>query len=187
MKDRRFIEDMLNKGNEARGKVNSAFKDLSSAQLNWKPVEESWSIGQCLDHLVIADCMYFPALQKITEGKFEMSFWQSWSPLSGLFGRVIENSVLEKHRRKIKTPKIFEPSESHVDAGILERFHKHLDTLLGYTAACSTIDIDKIHITSPVYKMVTYSLRRTFSILYQHEHRHINQALKVKASKEFPV
>ena len=79
MKDALFIQQMLEKGKEAGKKVKTEFIDFSLYQLNWKPSPESWSIGQCLDHLIIADCLYFPALKKIAERKFEMTAWEKWS------------------------------------------------------------------------------------------------------------
>lgn len=187
MIDGNFIQEMLLKGNEARQKVKTEFSQLSSIQLNWKAYQESWSIGQCLDHLIVADCLYFPVLKKITTGKHEMNFWETWSPLSGLFGKVLTTQVQEKPRKKMIAPLVFLPSQSNINLEILERFHKHLDSLLEYIAGCSKLNIDKIHITSPASKLITYSLRNAFSLLIQHEHRHINQAIKVKTTKEFPT
>jgi len=186
MKDGNFILSMLRKGNEAREKAKQAFGDLSPAQLNWKPGDDSWSVGQCLDHLVVSDCLYFPSLKKIAEGKYEMSFWENWNPLAWLFGKMLETQIVEKPQKKLYAPKIFLPDDK-TDTGILERFHKHLDSLLGYIADCSKVDIDKIHITSPVSAIATYSLRRCITILIQHEHRHLNQAIRVKEMKEFPL
>ncbi len=186
MKDSIFIQQMLQKGNEAKEKVKTEFSNLSLAQLNWKPAEESWSIGQCLDHLIVSDCLYFPAFKNISAGKYEMTFWENWSPLSGLFGKMLEHQVQEKIGKKINTPQIFAPSQSDIDWGILERFYKHLDSLLDYIADFIKTDIDKTHITSPVSKVVTYSLRKAITILIQHEHRHINQAIRVKETKDFP-
>ncbi|HYV55678.1 MAG TPA: hypothetical protein VE933_13915, partial [Chitinophagaceae bacterium] len=40
--------------------------------------------------------------------------------------------------------------------------------------------------TSPVIRMVTYILRDAFQFLIQHEHRHINQATRVKRNDNFP-
>ena len=178
---------MLQKGNEVKEKAITEFNQLSLTQLNWKPAQESWSIGQCFDHLIISDCLYFPTLKKIAESKFEMNFWENWSPFGGLFGKMLTNQIQENPKKKLKAPKVFEPPESKIDAVILERFHKHLDTLLEYIASYSKVDIDKIHITSPALKLVTYSLRRAIILLIQHEHRHINQALWVKQEKDFLV
>lgn len=186
MKDAIFIQEMLLKGNEAKQKVKNEFSQLSFVQLNWKPNQESWSIGQCLDHLIVADCLYFPVLKKITEGHYEMNFWETWNPFSGFLGKALATQVQEKPKKKLLAPVLFLPSQSDINQEIMERFHKHLDSLLEYITGCSKLNIDKIHITSPASKLITYSLRNAFQLLIQHEHRHINQAIKVKTTKEFP-
>ncbi|MDP4261158.1 MAG: hypothetical protein Q8941_01390 [Bacteroidota bacterium] len=61
MEDPEFIKQMTSKGKEASEKVNANFADLSFSQLNWKPAPGSWRIGQCPDHLIVSDCLYFPA------------------------------------------------------------------------------------------------------------------------------
>ncbi len=187
MKDPAYIQQLFTKGKEAGEKARLAFTTLSAEQLNWKPSAESWSIGQCLDHLIVADCKYFPAFQKIVSGKYDMNFWENWSPLGGLFGKILVHHVKEKPVRNLRAPKVFAPSKSKIDTGILERFHKHLDSLLGYIIECRSIDLDKVHISSPVSKWVTYSLRNAFTLLIQHEHRHINQAIRVKETKGYEL
>jgi hypothetical protein len=186
MKDALFIQQILQRGKEAGEKVKTEFSDLSLQQLNWKPAPDSWSIGQCLDHLVISNCSYFPALKKIINNTHQMTAWQKWNPLSGLFGKILADQMQEKVKKKLKAPKVFIPTYSQVDAGILDRFQKHLDTLLEYIAALEKVDLDKIHITSPALKFVTYDLRHTIKILVPHLHRHINQALRVKSKEGFP-
>jgi DinB superfamily len=185
MKDPVFIQLMLLKGKEAGEKVRAEFSNLSLQQLNWKPAPDSWSIGQCLDHLIISDCSYFPAFKKTTENKYQMTAWQKWSPFSRLFGKILADQMQEKVKKKLKVPKVFSPSYSQIDPGILDRFQKHLDTLLEHIAAMEKIDIDKIRITSPAIKFVTYNLRNTIMILVPHLHRHINQALRVKQREDF--
>ena len=115
-----------------------------------------------------------------------MTTWQKWSPLSGLFGKILADQLQEKPKGKLKAPKVFTPSFSQIDAGIFDRFQKHLDTLLEYIAALKEIDIDKTRITSPAAKFVTYNLRNTIKILIPHLHRHINQAIRVKQKEDFP-
>jgi len=185
MKDVLFIEQMLQRGKEASEKVRIEFNDLSFEQLNWKPAPGSWSIGQCLDHLIVSDSLYFPSLRKIAEDKFEMNTWEKWNPLGMLFGKMLVNQTQEKVKKKLSAPKVFVPSSSQVDIGILDRFQKHQDTLLEYIASFKNTDPDRLHITSPVGRFITYSLRNAITILIQHQHRHINQAIRVKNDKEF--
>ena len=150
---------MVQKGKEAKDKVIVEFSNMTLQQLNWKPKPDSWSIGQCLDHLIISDSSYFPTLKKIAEGKYTMTTWERRSPFSGICGRILVDRLQEQVKKKMKAPKVILPSASKMDIGILERFHKHHDTFLDYIALCDKINPDRINITSPTIKFVTYSLR----------------------------
>ncbi len=187
MKDPAFIQQVFTRSREAADRAREEFASLSATQLNWKPAAESWSIGQCLDHLIISDSLYFPSFKKMAAGNYKMSFWQNWNPFSGLFARMLISQVAEKVKKKLKAPRVFIPSAETVDPTVHDRFQKHLDTLSGYIRECRNIDLDKTHITSPVSKFVTYSLRSALLILVQHEHRHINQAMRLKGLKDFPA
>src|SRR4029077_10637205 len=95
MTDRIFINQMVNRGKQASEKVKTNINGLSPEQLNWKPAPESWSVAQCLDHLIVADCLYFPAFEKIVNGNYSMTSWQKWSPLGGLFGKMLVSQLQE--------------------------------------------------------------------------------------------
>jgi hypothetical protein len=114
-----------------------------------------------------------------------MTAWQRWSPLSGLFGKMLVSQLKENVKRKVSTSRIFYPSASEIDLGIIDRFHKHLDSLLEYIERFKDVDLDKTFIASPASGFITYSLRNAVTLLVQHEHRHINQAIRVKNSEEF--
>ncbi len=186
MTDEVFITAMLNKGKEAKEKARLAFSDISGPQLNWKPAPEKWSIAQCLDHLVVSDSSYFPEFEKITAGTYHMKFWEKYSPFTGIMGRIMKDRLQEQPKVKMKAPKKIHPSSSEIDTGIIERYHKNLDRFLGFISNCRSIDLDKTIISSPITSVVTYSLRDAIQFLIQHEHRHINQAIRVKATANFP-
>jgi len=186
MKDEEFIKKMVKKGEEASERVKNEFAGLNVQQLDWKPSPGVWSIGQCLDHLVTSNSLYFLTFREIVRGEYRMTNWQRWNPLGIFFGRMLVNQMSEDVKRKVITPKVFRPSENPIDIGVVDRFLKHQDTLLDLIDACRRVDLDKTQITSPVSKVVTYSLRNGILILISHEHRHINQALRVKQHKEFP-
>jgi len=38
--------------------ANKQFSGLSESQINWKPSEERWSIGECIEHLVVTHKLY---------------------------------------------------------------------------------------------------------------------------------
>jgi len=186
MKDSLLIEYLIKRGEEAKNKVVTTFSALSAEQLNWKPTPEDWSIAQCLDHLIVSDRLYFPAFKAINEGNYKMSIWEKLNPFRNLFGKMLKLQLQETVKKKVKTPAIFAPSEKQIPTAITENYQQHLDQLVVYFSGLSNSDLDKLQITSPVSKMISYSLRYAVTILMQHEFRHINQALFVQALPEFP-
>lgn len=186
MIDEAFIEKTLNKGREAKNKVLTEFHNISVDQLNWKPSSQSWSIAQCFDHLLIADSSYFSFLQQITEGKYTMTFWEKFSPFTAKCGQILKDQLQEQVKKKMIAPNKFTPMKAEKSVGFIDIYIKNLDTLLNHISNCRYIDIDKTIITSPIIRIVTYSLRDSFQFLIHHEHRHINQAIRVRDHINFP-
>ena len=106
MKDPVFIQQMLERGKGAGERVKTEFSKLSLQQLNWKPAPDKWSIGQCLDHLIVSNSSYFPVFERITNGTYQMTAWQKLSPFSSLFGKLIRNQTQENVKMKLKTAKV---------------------------------------------------------------------------------
>lgn len=186
MTNEQFIESILQEGHRAKSKVLAAFPGLSVNQLNWKPSANDWSIAQCLDHLIISDGTYFSQLQAIGAKQHAMGLWEKYSPLSGFFGRTLKNQLQEQVKRKMTAPKVFSPQFSDQPSGIVNDYLKNLDAFLNHISNCRHADLDKTIITSPVSGFITYNLVDSFTFLLQHEHRHINQALRVKDNAGFP-
>ena len=44
-------------------------RGLNRKQLNWRPKPGAWSIGQCLEHLLIANEIYLPAISSSLDGR----------------------------------------------------------------------------------------------------------------------
>ena len=186
MKDPIFINTIIKKGKEAKEKVSREFSVITLEQLNWKTSVESWSIAQCLQHLIASHNSYFADLKKITEGDYRMDFWEKYSPFTSMFGRLFKDQLQEQVKRKMSAPKKIRPAASKMQTGIIEDYHKNLDAFLQCISACQNTDLDKTIIKSPIATIVTYSLRDAFQFLIQHEHRHINQAIRVKTNGNFP-
>jgi hypothetical protein len=167
--------------------VEGAFGNLSAVQLNWKPSQKSWSIAQCLEHLIVLHSLYFPIFERLENGSAKASFWEKASPLSGFFGRFLIRSLRPENQTKVKTrPKAF-PSASEIDGGIVERFVKHQHEMIDRLKGLPTrVDPSKTIITSPLMGFVTYSLEDTFTILVIHCQRHFLQAKNVMHVTGFP-
>ena len=49
------LSTLLAEGRQVTDETYRAFRQLSAEQINWKPSEDEWSIGQCFDHLIISN------------------------------------------------------------------------------------------------------------------------------------
>ena len=166
--------------------TSATFGHLSAGQLNWKRSVEEWSIGQCLDHLIMTNRPYFPLIERIVAGGRKRKLWERVPLVPALFGRLMLGAVSPASARKVKARKSFEPAASAVDGQIISSFISHQDELMRLMKATENLELEKIIITSPVSSLVTYSLLDGYRIVITHERRHFLQAERVMAAEEFP-
>jgi hypothetical protein len=81
--------------------VQKAFGKLSGEQINWKPSETGWSVGQCFEHLIKSNELFYGELDKIADGTRRNSFLETYSPLSGFWANLLIGS-LKKIRANLK-------------------------------------------------------------------------------------
>src|SRR5262245_6328252 len=166
--------------------AKAIFGDLDSRQINWKPSVESWSVGQCFDHLITTNREYFPQLDQIIKGEKRETLWQRMPFLPGFFGNLVFNTISPTTVRKAKAPKIFQPASSDINPQIINNFVEQQYEVVGKMKATGGIDLEKIIIYSPVTKVVIYSLFDTYRIIVAHEQRHFNQAKRVMETEGYP-
>jgi hypothetical protein len=166
--------------------ARKTFGAFSAEQINWKPSAESWSVGQCFEHLIKTNELFYDELEKIARGARRNSFLENWSPLSGVFANLLIGS-LKKDERKFKapSPKIVPPSD--IDAAIIEKFAAHQAELIEKIKECEAADWRKTVITSPFMKLMTYRLADGFTVVVEHEKRHFRQAERVANLENFPA
>jgi hypothetical protein len=167
--------------------VRAEFGRLVQDQLNWKPAADKWSVGQCFDHLITANGEYFPIFDRVLQGqKTTNTIWESLPGLPRIWGQMLIKSVSPDATRKQKAPKIFTPTASTVDAGIISRFIDQQERVVSYLNTMTAVDAGRIIITSPVARVITYSLLDACRVIVAHEQRHILQARRVTELPGFP-
>lgn len=166
--------------------AKAEFGTLTAVQLNWKPAEKSWSVAQCLDHLIVTHSLYFPLFEKLAAGDLTPTFWQKVSPFSGFFGRFLIKSLDPKNVKPMKTTSRAFPSSSDIDAGIVDRFVAHQDQMIASLRKLPAGLDKKMIITSPLAGFVTYSLDDALTFVPMHCIRHFNQAKRVTEAEGFP-
>ena len=70
------LSTVLAEGHLVAAEVDRTFGRLSAQQVNWKPSEAEWSIGQCFDHLVISNRAFVPIVEAIVQGRKRTTIWE---------------------------------------------------------------------------------------------------------------
>jgi hypothetical protein len=166
--------------------VVKTFGKLSSGQINFKPSAKSWSIGQCFEHLIITNSLYFPAIQKVIDGKHTNNFFSKIPFSTNLISALMKNSLSPDQKRKMKTFKIFEPVASNIRHTIIDDFAVNQRQLIEMVKAVQGMDIHNIKIAEPLSVALNLRLDDAFEILMLHEQRHFNQAMQVFKVGGFP-
>jgi hypothetical protein len=162
------------------------FGPLSAKQVNWKPSEAEWSIGQCFDHLVLANRPYVALFQEGLAGRRRRGAWERVPVLPRMFGRLLIKTLRPDTGRKVTAPRALAPSSSRIEPSIVTTFLELQERLRRLMEASRRLDLDRIVITSPVASFVTYNLMDACRIIVVHEQNHFAQATRVMHSARFP-
>lgn len=165
--------------------TRKTFGKLSAEQINWKPSAESWSVGQCFEHLIVTNELYFPNIQKVIDGNHRNNFFSKIPFSTDLIAVLMKNSLKPEQKRKMKTFKIFEPAVSNISEKIVEDFAENNQKLIEMIEACKDFDIHKIKIAEPLSVALNLRLKDAFEILILHEKRHFQQAERVMELGDF--
>lgn len=159
--------------------VQLDFSTLSAQQLNWKPARDRWSVGECLEHLITANSLYFGIVEPILAGSYSKPFLGRIPGYSGLLGRMLIKAVSPQEARKTETMAVFEPARTKVDTDEVARFARHQSKLVDLIRKSERLDLKKTVVASPATPMIVYSLLDAWRLIAAHEVRHLGQARSV--------
>jgi hypothetical protein len=180
------ISVLVKQASATAGNVERVFGGLRAEQLNWKPNEKSWSIAQCLEHLIITNELEFPAIENALKENYKNPFWSKIPFLSDVCGKAAIYLFKPQNPRKFKAPKSFQPSQSQISETIVPEFVAHQQELVEIFERSRDLDLRKTKIISPISDFITYSLKDAFQVLTVHEQRHFQQAERVLKEANFP-
>jgi DinB superfamily len=166
-------------------RAEQQFGALTARQLNWRPSPDEWSVGQCLDHLIVATTTYFPQLREIQAGTKRATFWERVPLLPSLFGPWLIRLLSPERSAKVRAPAVFRPTECLIDPQIVPTFAATQQELVRFMAGTAPRDLDRI-VTSPASRFVTYDLLDAYRIIVVHGQLHLQQAQRVTEQAAFP-
>jgi hypothetical protein len=159
---------------------------LSTTQLNWRPRPDTWSIGQCLEHLCISNELYVEPIVAALRGR-PTGPVDEISP--GWFGQWFLRKYIEPttQRTRARAPARSAPSPSSVDASILGRFIASNAAIRNVIDRARAYDVNLVRFRNPFVPLIYFTVGTGFQIIARHNHRHLLQAERVAQSQEFPA
>jgi hypothetical protein len=153
-------------------------KGLSAEQLNWRPKPDTWSVGQCLEHLHRANEVYLPAISIALEGRQGSAVHEI--ALSRFSRWFIRNySAPSPGGPRARAPKRIEPAKQ-VDPAILKAFLRSNQIARELVARASAYNVNRIRFKNPFIPMLRFTVGTGLEILTQHQRRHLLQAEQVR-------
>jgi DinB superfamily len=158
--------------------------ELTDEQLNWQPASDSWSVGQCLEHLCVTNEAYIPPISAALRGKPDSPVDQI-SP--GRFARWFIRSFVEPspNTKRVRAPSKIRPAQ-RVDLSVLDRF-------LSCNRSCRELifrvrnkNVNRIRFWNPFVLGLQFTVGTGLQIIAGHERRHLLQAQRVRDSVNFP-
>jgi DinB superfamily len=164
--------------------ANDLARGLSRAQLNWKPAENVWSVGQCLQHLHVANEIYLPAIAAALHDRPSAPV-QEITP--GWLGRWFIRTYIEpsSRGRRARAPNKIVPSPQ-VEPSILDLLLRTNDVARGLVRRASPYDVNRIRFTNPFIPLVRFTVGTGLEIVWRHQRRHLLQGERVKQTPTFP-
>ncbi len=182
-----YIPELIARIKTVSAEANKEFAGLDAKSLNWKPNAKSWSIAQCLDHLMTTNLLYFPILTAAQNDQPPQNIFSRLKLFSNFFGRMLRKQLGAEVINKSKSPQSFQPSASKLSEEIVSLFLEHQVELIRHFEALPEKDYGKMIMISPAAAFVTYSVEDALFILTGHEERHLGQAKRVMQMPGFPT
>jgi hypothetical protein len=159
-------------------------KPLTLRQLTWAPRPGAWSVGQCLDHLRIANEEYVAAMSvSLTKGQHAVV--QEITP--GWFGRWFIRRFIAPSTKatRVRAPKKIRPGVN-IEQSVLERFLASNRSARDLVHRAGNYDVNRIRFSNPFIPGIRFTVGTGLEIISQHQQRHLLQAERVRESAGFP-
>ena len=159
-------------------------RGLNREQLNWRPAPGAWGIGHCLQHLLLGNTVYLPAIAMALLGR-------QASPVQevalGRFSQwFIRKYIAPNDATKAQAPGKVRPVED-VETSVLDEFLRSNQAARDLIVRASVYDVNRIRFRNPFVPLLRFTVGTGLEITAKHEDRHLLQAERVRQASGFPV
>jgi hypothetical protein len=157
------------------------FEPLSVAELSERPAPNSWSVGECLQHLNLYGDYYLPAIKAALEAEGQPQPTFKGSALGEYFANLMRPRE-DDGQPKSKMPTFKDKNPTLLKIEVTETtvadFLAQQALFLEYLKAAESKNIARPKIKITISRLIRLSLGDTFRFNIYHSMRHVQQALR---------
>lgn len=169
---RRLISEL----DDADARAQRLLNGLTVEDLNWTPAPDSWSVGQCVQHLCLTSEVYLPAMAAALGGRQQA---RASEIVPGWFGRWFIRKYIEPspNGSRTKAPQKIDPAgHTHVDASVLDVFLQKNQEARRLIQNASNYDVNRLRFRNPFIPLIRFTVGTGLEIVCKHQKRHLLQA-----------
>ncbi|MBC6696849.1 DinB family protein [Hymenobacter sp. BT190] len=175
-----FFDGLTAELTALRDVTQQRFRPLTDDQLNRRPSPDTWSVGQCLEHLNIIGGFYLPTITRKLKQAQERGSKPAETVKHGYIGQKMTETLKAPPTDKpLKTPQQYAPSGSRLPRTVVEVFGRQLDELLNLLEQARRVNANAVRIPNPIIPLLWPRLTDVLEMLVVHIRRHVTQAERV--------
>lgn len=155
--------------------------DMSDEELNWQEQPgQTWSVGQCIDHLAKINTMYVPRfVDRVERAKGQgIGPFKGLSPTAG--GRWFIRQNEPPIKRRVKTVRSVVPRSSVSRDEVIEAYKRSHDPYRALVEAAADVDVNKVKAPNPFFPIIPMRVSTVLQVVPAHDRRHLWQAKNVR-------
>jgi hypothetical protein len=160
---------------------------MTAQQMNWRPDERRWSVGQCLDHLTRSLQLYLQSVERMLEESRTRKQRGERGYRDGLVAGWLIRSMEPPPSLRVRAPGVVRPAERLDPAAVLSAFdaaHARFGELM---TAADGVSLLHGRMSSPMLRLMRMTLRQAMAMNLAHGRRHLWQARQVQKERGFPA
>jgi hypothetical protein len=153
---------------------------LTEAEFHAPARGGGWSMGQCVEHLVLAGHSFLPRWDAALKQAEQLAANHSAKTSYSWWQRQLLRAMEDPSRLKLRSVPALVPYGRHsIEETVLRFRHMH-EELVRRIEQTGGLDVRRTSIQSPLVSWMSHALGFSFEIALAHERRHIRQALRAR-------
>ena len=153
---------------------------LTEAQLMWREHAGTWSVADCLNHLVVTGNHSLSHIRSAMVDARSRGLLGRGPFRHGVLGNWLVRLMDAPPRMKFKVPKAYRPAPDVSVSHIVSTFFLLQHGLIRALEEADGVDLARAKVGNPVSRWFKLSLGQEFALTAAHERRHLWQAARVR-------